>query len=91
MKMKKRIDCSDCGQTFRAEGFKMGFAVMYVGNCPGCKKGYTCLSGTPGQVMAQSMIFADLFMDSAFSSAQVLGIPDPCTLEPEQIMAHAQA
>lgn len=88
--MKKKIDC-DCGQAFKAEGFRMGFAVLYVGSCPACEKTYTCLSGTPGQVMAQSLLLADTYMDSAFQSAKVLGIPDPCCLEPEQIMHFAQA
>ncbi len=89
--MKKRIDCSGCGRQFKADGYKMGFATLFAGNCPTCTQGYTCLSGTPGQVMAQSLMFADMFMDSAFQSAEFLGIKDPCLLEPEQIMAHAQA
>jgi len=41
--------------------------------------------------MAQSLLLADTYMDSAFQSAKVLGIPDPCCLEPEQIMQFAQA
>lgn len=89
--MKKKIDCTDCGQGFRADGFKMGFATLYVGKCPKCTKTYTCLSGTPGQVMAQSLVLADTYMDSAFMSAKYLGVSDPCLLEPEQIMAYAQA
>lgn len=89
--MKKKIDCTDCGQGFRADGFKMGFATLFVGKCPKCTKTYTCLSGTPGQVMAQSLVLADTYMDSAFMAADFLGVPDPCVLEPEQVLAYAQA
>lgn len=88
--MKKKIDC-DCGRAFKADGFKIGFAVLYAGSCPACEKTYTCLSGTPGQVMAQSLLLADNYMDCAFQSAKVLGIHDPCVLDPEEIMRIAQA
>lgn len=89
--MKKKIDCARCGHQFRADGYKLGFAVLIAGTCPKCQTTLTSLSGTPGQVMAQSLVLADVFMDSAFVSADCLGLRDPCLLEPEQILAYAQA
>lgn len=68
----------------------MGFAVLYVGKCPSCTKTYTCLSGTPGEVLAQSLVLADNYMDCAFMSAHHLGIEDPCLLEPDEILTYAR-
>lgn len=85
----KEVHCG-CGTQFDAKGYRVSLSVLFIGECPSCTKTYTCLAGTPGEVMAQSILFADLYCQTAFQAGEVLGVADPFLLDADQLAMYAR-
>jgi hypothetical protein len=84
-----KTPCPSCQKTYTANAYKLGFSILYVGTCSGCNSTHTSLAGSPGTIMFDSMRLSELFLNSAFTAGEALGIKDPFVLEPEEILKYA--